>query len=525
MDISVLSSLASSILGVGLALLIFFARSRSKSAIFFGIYLIGVSIWALEDAYAVVGPLLHLSLQQTMMLCHLAAVWVPAVGLQFICDFSRFRMPPVILAGMYALSAALMMLVFFSDQFILRDPNVHVMTNAFGPYYWFFVADLVGVAVASIGILIFRLFQSEGLIKHQIIYFLYAMAVLFAALIAYLLGVTIGLPIRLENFIHMIFALMVVYGMINIRLLDTVIILNRIVSFVVVMLGVLGSMVVVGMGLPGGWIRILGLAVVAMGWAWKGEYLRRQLQLYAESNWIPGYYNPERFFSGIMESLLATQSRESVLAVIQSAIVSVFPYALPRILYPGAEEIFPKKFEEFFATYSDPIRIGDLLTKLPVVPNHVPFSVNEVLIPIHSSTELVAVLCVTPSHDTLLFREKDLALFKTLGKHAFVVLDRLVPYEKIKEQYDKTMELAAITKTVIALKHEINSPLTAVLMTADYLQRSMGDDSPFKPHAESIVNDTRRIAKILKQLREISEPIYTEYLPGVSMLDRSSESK
>ncbi len=82
--------------------------------------------------------------------------------------------------------------------------------------------------------------------------------------------------------------------------------------------------------------------------------------------------------------------------------------------------------------------------------------------------------------------------------------------------------LAGIGETTIALEHEINNPLSALLGHAELLMmdRSLGDE-----HLEQlriIQEQAARIAQVVRRLAKLKNPQSVEYLAGSRMLDLST---
>lgn len=83
----------------------------------------------------------------------------------------------------------------------------------------------------------------------------------------------------------------------------------------------------------------------------------------------------------------------------------------------------------------------------------------------------------------------------------------------------KARYLAGIGETSLALQHEINNPLAAMLSHAALLEAGMVDDSEKDEALQTIVQQARRIGEVVKRLRQIDQPRSVEYLGSSRMLD------
>lgn len=132
----------------------------------------------------------------------------------------------------------------------------------------------------------------------------------------------------------------------------------------------------------------------------------------------------------------------------------------------------------------------------------------------------------------------ELEVVKKDGKHAFIeVSARKLSAKKETEGYqvsarDVTEQrrlremllegerLAAICQVGIAVRHEINNPLTTVIGNAELLIDQLGDgDEDLKKRLTAVLTNALRIAEIVKQLEGIRKDKVVEYLQGVKMTD------
>jgi len=84
----------------------------------------------------------------------------------------------------------------------------------------------------------------------------------------------------------------------------------------------------------------------------------------------------------------------------------------------------------------------------------------------------------------------------------------------------KTERLGAIGQVGVAVRHEINNPLTTVIGNIELLiERYEAKDKDLTARLEIILNNALRIAEIVKRLQEVKQDKVIEYLKGVKMTD------
>lgn len=79
--------------------------------------------------------------------------------------------------------------------------------------------------------------------------------------------------------------------------------------------------------------------------------------------------------------------------------------------------------------------------------------------------------------------------------------------------------LAGIGELTIALQHEINNPLSALISHAELARLDAADRGERNEQIETILQQAHRIAEIVRRISGLRNPMSVEYLPGTSMID------
>jgi len=91
-----------------------------------------------------------------------------------------------------------------------------------------------------------------------------------------------------------------------------------------------------------------------------------------------------------------------------------------------------------------------------------------------------------------------------------------------EEELARSRWLAGIGETTIALEHEINNPLSALLGHAELLQMEYKDRGEQNEQLDIILEQARRIADVVKRIAKLRNPQTVEYIQGARMLDLSN---
>ena len=90
---------------------------------------------------------------------------------------------------------------------------------------------------------------------------------------------------------------------------------------------------------------------------------------------------------------------------------------------------------------------------------------------------------------------------------------------RAEEELRKARYLAGVGEVSLALQHEINNPLAALLTTTTIVKEGMVDPSEIPASLATIETQARRIADVMKRLREVQTDRSVEYAQGQRMVD------
>lgn len=88
-----------------------------------------------------------------------------------------------------------------------------------------------------------------------------------------------------------------------------------------------------------------------------------------------------------------------------------------------------------------------------------------------------------------------------------------------EEKLRKAQYLAGIGETSLALQHEINNPLAALLSNTSLIEANMLTPEEKEESLVTISQMARRIADVVKKLRQLNNPQSVEYLGKARMID------
>ncbi|MFI5311783.1 MAG: response regulator [Gemmatimonadales bacterium] len=94
---------------------------------------------------------------------------------------------------------------------------------------------------------------------------------------------------------------------------------------------------------------------------------------------------------------------------------------------------------------------------------------------------------------------------------------------RAEEELRKSRYLAGIGETSLALQHEINNPLAALLSHASLLDAGMIEEHEKDEALAIIVAQAKRIGDVVRKLRQLDNPKSVQYLGQSRMIDISPD--
>jgi phosphoglycerate-specific signal transduction histidine kinase len=113
-----------------------------------------------------------------------------------------------------------------------------------------------------------------------------------------------------------------------------------------------------------------------------------------------------------------------------------------------------------------------------------------------------------------------------IGDLATAFFDMAIDLKNKEERLIQLQRMAAIGEVVASVNHEINNPLMIISGNAQFLEMIMeGYPQEMRERVQTILEETERISKVTRKLREIKNPVVEDYTSsGEQMinLDKSS---
>ena len=94
---------------------------------------------------------------------------------------------------------------------------------------------------------------------------------------------------------------------------------------------------------------------------------------------------------------------------------------------------------------------------------------------------------------------------------------------RAEESLARAQWLSGIGETALAIQHEVNNPLAALLTSASVILMDDSLPASLRLDHESINQQARRIADVVRRLASLEQPSSVEYIAGSRMIDLSGQ--
>lgn len=263
------------------------------------------------------------------------------------------------------------------------------------------------------------------------------------------------------------------------------------------------------------------------------------LQSTSEKTLLKGSYDYRKVLRGFSEGLTEKIALNDILEFTYSNILTNLELKSVQIVLPSQFETFKKEHEEpgfcvwkrdkdkwvptqlcldensilYHTQRTNPhtLYIGDAHS---AVKQELVSLGCDVCIPCVSHQNLVAMLLLGPKLSQDAFTVDDFQLFGTLSAQFALALDRVRPYEKIRHDYEQSLEVAesvsyqASYSTVIrGIAHEIRNPMGMILSGMELILDNLEDKKMISDYATMVKKSIVRLSDITNTMLKYGSPV------------------
>ena len=396
----------------------------------------------------------------------------------------------------------------------------------FHPYFAWFAINIV---VAHL-LLLTELLKAKGTRRAQISF------VFLGTLVAFTGGSTnffmwyrIPIPPIGSPFVAM-YVILIAYAITKHELMDIRVAITRTAAYGVVGVLLIGSF----MGFNSFQLpmiaQIIGNTLLGIFWAITAHRLRLFIQTPLEEKWVTDFYNSDVLINSIAQKLVPVLERKGVFTTIAAILKEKIKIKeISIVLAEKDHQTKPVKYilldqegedtqtalaadHPFINELKDVCHYDNLDKGQKKNLEQYDFLKGKFFIPLSSADALEGIIVLNQKVSEDGYNEKDITLFRTIMIQAQVILDRIRPYERIKEEFatnqqqlfetqqqlERQAHLASLGTLSAGVAHEIRNPMTVLRSKAQKLVNKLEDKEYLKEYAALSIKHIDRILEIIK---------------------------
>jgi len=279
----------------------------------------------------------------------------------------------------------------------------------------------------------------------------------------------------------------------------------------------------------------MSLLTLSIFWAFTGHALRQKLQTSTERLWLRDWYDPQAVIKELSKTLSPLFARDHLFLAAAKVLDEVMHLRKMTIIFNTTPETTNTGFSvysksgtplgqlspnsaipQFFANPTSVLRTSQIPQTL--LSEITPFETElHIVVPLYSPDGFEGLIILGKRDSEAPYSAKDINLLDTVAATIGVFLDRMRPYEKIqddfnrnqKKLYDLERQIARsekIASVMLALKefnHELKTPLSITRMMIDQLPAT---DAPLRAFKTDALHQIDRATAIVRQTLSLSEP-------------------
>lgn len=389
--------------------------------------------------------------------------------------------------------------------------------------YVYFGIYIVGYFLVGLLMLFLSYVKATGNYKNQLFYIIAATMFtgtidIYFNLILILFGNYRYVWVGPYSFFFWVFIL--AYAITKTRLMDISVIISKSIAYglTMVILGIGYLLFVIPYRLyisPAIDIGFISLSIaygIFTGFAF--ERLRMFIQTSSDKVFLKGRYDFTDTLAGISEALSSIVSLKDFYDFLEKMRLDYIEASSLKVYIPGDQsQQIEHSLVEFLGRSKKIFHFSEL-------PKDIAGSVNkakiELLVPCFAKGKLAAILFVGKKLSEDPYREEEIDVFKVLAPQIATVIERVKPYEKVKEDYaaaqiladsaqkaaERAQNMAILGQIALQAGHEIKNPVAAINIHTELLTKHVGDAEHIGKYIELVKRNSKKIEDIVDKMKQ-----------------------
>ncbi|RAP35202.1 hypothetical protein DID80_06695 [Candidatus Marinamargulisbacteria bacterium SCGC AAA071-K20] len=142
-------------------------------------------------------------------------------------------------------------------------------------------------------------------------------------------------------------------------------------------------------------------------------------------------------------------------------------------------------------------------------------------VPCFNEDKLSAFFCLDSKYSEYIYTYDDFKFLEIISSQMAIILERIIPFEKVQKDYERTREYAekisqqkAFTQLSMGIAHEIRNPISNLLLRAEIVEKKLDDPEAVLKFSDMIKRNITRILRITNAMLKYGTPTSKERKKG-----------
>jgi len=274
----------------------------------------------------------------------------------------------------------------------------------------------------------------------------------------------------------------------------------------------------------------------------------------AQKKFVKGWYDLDKVISDSVRNLSKSKSIKDAFEIsldclnqIEITNVKVF---MPKVKNDEVLSYYLDDFDnkhellksnaliQFLSSPIPPVKASGLSSEVKALVNSNEALGGKYILPIYSSSQLYGVMVIFDRDTGVSISPKDEMIFAAIQSQLDVVIDRIRPYEKIKEEIQtadkkikalekdrlRASKISHMSQFIQEYNHEIRTPLNMALGEFELIEFEDLDESTFEEFKSLEIKKLNRIKDIVDTTQSLASDTITEQFIDLDINDVIEES-
>ena len=294
------------------------------------------------------------------------------------------------------------------------------------------------------------------------------------------------------------------------RLMDISVIISKSIAYLLTII-ILGSLylmfvipykILISQDIGASFISLTVVIGIFVGFFF--ERLRMLIQTSSDKFFLKGRYDFTDTLAQVTEALASVVSLKDLFDLIEKIRIDHIEAAMMKLNILGEEQ--DDELIRYFKQYKKVVRLSEIPKDISssIIPDG-----TEIVAPCSIKGRLIAILFVGHKLSEDPYREEEVDVFSVMAPQLATVIERIQPYEKVKEDFvvvqqaaERAQQMATLGEIALQAGHEIKNPVAAINIHTELLASHIGEKEYVDKYIDLVKRNSKKIEDIVDKMKQ-----------------------